>query len=188
VSSPEIYRRPSPSQKAELYRPLGFIFPVSQSQQRQPLRTLSLLEDFETPDYASRGRLRRRNSSPLSLAEDISYRSSPLSHASDKKPNAFDVLTRNARSQVKVHKPRAKLGESEFVEAEAQESDDDEMRGFGILTKKDEDEDEDGEDLDKNLEGLVDDAEMDDETQAKEKVLEKVKSVGFYEFSLHFRS
>jgi mediator of replication checkpoint protein 1 len=167
----------SPSQRTDFFMTQGRQeSAIPDSTPRRPLRTLSLLGDLDTPDYAPRGRLRRRGSP---ITEDFNRRSSPSPRPSDGKLNAFDILTHQARLQAKESKTRAKLGPSEFVEAEAQESDDDEMRGFGISTKKDDEEEEDGEDLDKTLEVLVDDAEMDEETQAKEKVLEKVKSVNF---------
>jgi mediator of replication checkpoint protein 1 len=67
------------------------------------------------------------------------------------------------------------LEKSEFVETEAQESDDDEMLGFGGYRKQTAEEEEEGEDLDKALEGLVDDAHMDEQTLGQDLVLEKVK-------------
>lgn len=75
-------------------------------------------------------------------------------------------------AKTKRDKPKGKLDKSEFIENEAQESDDDEMLGFGPKRKDDEDE-EDGEDLDKTLEALVDDQVMDEETIASERVREK---------------
>jgi hypothetical protein len=59
------------------------------------------------------------------------------------------------------------------VEAEAQESDEDD--GFGLAKKGDEEEESDPGDDDKPLEGLVNDTQMDAETEAKEKVIEKFK-------------
>lgn len=104
------------------------------------------------------------------------YRSSPSISPSPKKKlpgNAFDVMLANAHKN--KDKPKKKfLEKSEFVEAEAQESDDEDMFGFG-LGKKDDGDDEDGEDLDKTLDGLVDDAEMDEKTKGVDLVLEKVK-------------
>jgi mediator of replication checkpoint protein 1 len=95
--------------------------------------------------------------------------------------NAFDVLNRNARLQAKGPKQAAKLVQSEYVEAEAEESDDDELYGFGNFVKKKDDGEgeEDGEDLDKNLDGLVDDTVMDGDVLAEDKVMEKVMSVNF---------
>lgn len=90
------------------------------------------------------------------------------------KRNAFDVLNRAAK--LKAEKLKRSLERSEFVEAEAQESDDDEMFGFGHK-KVDDGEEEDGEDLDKNLEALVDDRDMDEEVVAEELVREKHKYV-----------
>jgi mediator of replication checkpoint protein 1 len=89
--------------------------------------------------------------------------------------NAFDVLTRHARAHDKAEQRKKQLEKSEFVETEAQEEDEDEKFGFGILKKMGGDEEEDGEHLDKSLEELVDDRQMDAETQAAELVLEKVK-------------
>ena len=66
-------------------------------------------------------------------------------------------------AKAKSGKVKQRLEKSEFVEAEAQESDDDEMFGFRSR-RKDNEEEEDGEDLDKTLETLVDDQEMDEET------------------------
>lgn len=66
-------------------------------------------------------------------------------------------------AKAKSGKVKQRLEKSEFVEAEAQESDDDEMFGFRSR-RKDDEEEEDGEDLDKTLETLVDDQEMDEET------------------------
>ncbi|KAG5726007.1 hypothetical protein E4T56_gene1615 [Termitomyces sp. T112] len=66
---------------------------------------------------------------------------------------------------------------SEFVEQEAQESDEDEIFGFGPR-QKDNDDEEDGEYLDQTLEILVDDSEMDEKTVAANLVLEKFQEHG----------
>jgi mediator of replication checkpoint protein 1 len=73
-------------------------------------------------------------------------------------------------------KAKRRLEKSEFVEAEAQESDDDEMFGFAGR-KKDDGEEEDGDDLDKTLDTLVDDQEMDEETVNAELVHKKYQWV-----------
>lgn len=75
-------------------------------------------------------------------------------------------------AKAKNEKAKQRLEKHEFVEAEAQESDDDEMFGFGGR-RKDDGEEEDGEDLDKTLETLVDDQEMDEETVNAQLVQEK---------------
>ena len=72
----------------------------------------------------------------------------------------------------KAGEARPKLQLSELVENEAQESDEDEMLGFGLRNKKDDDE-EDGEDLDKTLEALVDDRAMGEDEVGADLVLEK---------------
>lgn len=119
-------------------------------------------------------RLTKRGMSPTPLNSNAAYRPSRSPSPSPvKRPaNAFDLLGRAAKSE----RPKVKLGKSEFIEAEAQESDDDEMLGFGFR-KKDDGEEEEGEDLDKPLEALVDDQEMDEETAAAQLVMEKFKSV-----------
>lgn len=73
--------------------------------------------------------------------------------------------------KVKEKKP---LKKSEFVEAEAQESDDDDGFGFKKKTADNEEHDSDVDD-DKPVEGLVDDAIMDDATLAEKRVQEKYK-------------
>jgi len=86
--------------------------------------------------------------------------------------NAFQILQAAA---AKVHhrdvKQKDKLEKSAFVEGEAQESDEEDIFGFNG-NKADEDEEEEG---DKPVEGLVDDAFMDVETENVDKVLEKVQ-------------
>lgn len=169
VGSPDIYRMISPSQRAyDTQRLLKDAQPI----QRTPLRTLSFSGtiDLESPEQAPLRRLKRA-ASPRSL--EVGYHSSPS--VSPRVPhdptNAFDVLTRGAaKAQIKQKRP---LERSEFVEAEAQESDDDEMLGFGLAKGNEGEDEEDGEDLDKTLETLVDDQEMDDETVAADKVKEK---------------
>lgn len=119
-------------------------------------------------------RLRKRGStpkSPLSAGYNVGLAISPT----PLKPvpqNAFEVMTKAAKANDTQHKRR--LEKSEFIEHEAQESDEDEMFGFGSGGKNDEDED-DGEDLDKTLETLVDDQEMNEKVIAAGLVWEKYK-------------
>lgn len=114
-------------------------------------------------------RLRRRgsdSSAPGGGAGNGQPSSSPLP-----KRNAFDILAVGAQ-KAKDKKP---LKKSEFVEAEAQESDEDD--GFGFKKKTgDEEGDSDGDD-DKPVEGLVDDTVMDEEALAGKLVQEKYKWV-----------
>ncbi|KAJ7507438.1 hypothetical protein B0H11DRAFT_2271120 [Mycena galericulata] len=165
---PEVYRPTALSQSGS--------FSLSATQQsallepqsalRRPLRTLSLTESVEL-DAPQRSPLRRlakrtRTPSPSSLR---SVSPSPAQRSR----NAFDVLRREPLA------PRPKkplLDKSEFVAEEAQESDDDEMLGFGHKGGDEADE-EDGEDLDRTLATLVDDQEMDEETIAAQRVFEK---------------
>ena len=88
---------------------------------------------------------------------------------SSQKQNAFDVMGLAAHAQ--GIKRKRMLEKLEFVEAEAQESDDDEA--FGFRGRRKEDDEGDGEDLDKSLETLVDDQDMDEETVNEPRVLEK---------------
>jgi mediator of replication checkpoint protein 1 len=118
-------------------------------------------------------RLKRYNST--SPARKSGYRSSPSPTPTRRPLNAFDTLQKGAVDE-KAKKQKEKgllLDKSEFVQAEAQESDEDD--GFGFAKGDDtEDEASDAEN-DKPLEGLVNDAEMDAEAEAKEKVVEKFK-------------
>ncbi|KAG6866491.1 hypothetical protein C0991_003035 [Blastosporella zonata] len=165
VPSPEVYRHPSPTQAK------GFSGSGSQSTSRRPLRTISLADESEFNSPAPLGRLHKRATTPTSPLLGVSYKSSLSPSPSAKRPaNAFDVLKRASKYADKPK--RNHLDKSEFIEAEAQESDDDEMFGFGLVGKGKDDE-EDGEDLDKVLETLVDDADMDEDTVAAELVKEK---------------
>ncbi|KAG1756055.1 hypothetical protein EDB19DRAFT_1902237 [Suillus lakei] len=87
------------------------------------------------------------------------------------KRNAFDVLGEHPKSKA----PKRKLEKSEFVVAEAEESDEDELIGFGPIKKDDEEEAEDDDD-EKIVEGLVDDAVMDVETEGVDLVQEKFRT------------
>ena len=147
---------------------------------RKPLGTLAMAEspfifsDVDEPGSPSplnpARRLRRRCSdspAPGGGAENGSPSSSrPL------KRNAFDILAGGAQ-KAKERKP---LKKSEFVEAEAQESDEDDGFGFKKKTADDAEGDSDGDD-DKPVEGLVDDAIMDEATLAGMLVQEKYKLV-----------
>lgn len=86
------------------------------------------------------------------------------------KRNAFEILAVGAQ-KVKEKKP---LKKSEFVEAEAQESDEDDGFGFKKKTGDEVEGDSDADD-DKPVEGLVDDAVMDEVTLAGKLVQEKFK-------------
>ncbi|KAF8897205.1 hypothetical protein BD779DRAFT_1489499 [Infundibulicybe gibba] len=177
VSSPEVYRPPPPSHPSTLYhtqtQPLKGITDDFQATERRPLQTLSLssVVDLDSPEREPLRRLMRQLTSPPRSNKKGTYQMSPPASPSPRKrpQNAFDALARG--SKLKAEKPKTKLGKSEFVEAEAQESDEDDIFGFGV--KKDDE--EEGEDLDKTLETLVDDQEMDEDTVAAELVIEKYK-------------
>ncbi|KAI6105443.1 hypothetical protein F5141DRAFT_1064629 [Pisolithus sp. B1] len=87
--------------------------------------------------------------------------------------NAFDVLGKTS-NRPKV--PREKLKDSEFVAAEAEESDEDDMFGFGGPKKGDDDDDEeDGEEQNEVMTELVDDKDMDVEMERPDLVQEKFR-------------
>lgn len=129
---------------------------------RKPLAPI-LSQNPDEADVPARRRLHKRavSASPeraLELGPEPKLRS------------AFDILRK--RTSPKRKRPMR----SEYVEGEAEESDDEATFGFGAK-KTEEEEEEDGEDQDKPLDGLVDDREMDVKTLAEEAVLEKVRYV-----------
>ncbi|KIJ70449.1 hypothetical protein HYDPIDRAFT_78205 [Hydnomerulius pinastri MD-312] len=175
-SSPQVYRM-TPSQASKFIgtqvRSTQVTEPLSE---RAPLRTLSFrATQEESPEAQPLRRLRRRSSSP-SERKARAGSASPIAPVSliagPSKPNAFDVLGKVTKPSSKAHKE--KLQKSEFVVAEAEESDEDDMFGFGGAKKKDDDE-EDDDDENKVAEGLVDDAAMDAETVAADLVQEKFR-------------
>lgn len=168
-----------PAGNAEVYHgadtPSQALAPVlsdlSTSSLRRPLRTLSLgsssfgsLLDTPLSEQPRRRLFKRASFDP----EEGGYRSGSAS------PPPPTLSTRTAFTELlaaqKALKQKKPLVRSEYVEQEAQESDEDEMFGFG---KKRQEDDEDGEDLDRTLETLVNDEHMDDDTIAAEKVMEK---------------
>ncbi|KAF7313556.1 MRC1 domain-containing protein [Mycena chlorophos] len=178
--------RPDDEEEPELYQPSSPIAPLSPSfsqlqpqtqansaasstqkepqSLRLPLRTLSLkADDFPSPDSDSPAPSPRRRlvkgQRPV-----VDAPGSPTLGPQQPR-NAFDVLQNNA-----FFKEKKPLKKSEFIEGEAEESDDDNA----ILNSGGGGEDEeDGEDQDRTLETLVDDAEMDEKTAAAAAVLEK---------------
>ena len=113
-------------------------------------------------------RLRRRGSD--SSAPGGGAESGSPSSSRPTQRNAFETLAVGAQ-KVKEKKP---LKKSEFVEAEAQESDEDDGFGFKKKTEDDKEDDSDADD-DKHVEGLVDDAVMDETVLGEKLVQEKYK-------------
>ncbi|GJE84413.1 MRC1 domain-containing protein [Phanerochaete sordida] len=141
----------------------------SAAKQRQPLGTIALSMDLgQDSDSERPRRLHKRASTP-----EV-YRSS-VSPSPAKGRSTYDVFGRKKIKAPEFDKRKMKLGKSVFVEGEAEESDEDAGFGFGITKKDDEEEEEDGEEQDKILKELVDDAAMDDDTLNELKVLEKVQ-------------
>ncbi|KAI6004135.1 hypothetical protein EDD15DRAFT_2156102 [Pisolithus albus] len=160
-SSPQVYHM-TPSQASKY---LGTQVDATQrTKERVPLSTLSFTVTPDSPEPRPLRRLRRRSASPLEPA--------PMTTQSSK-VNAFDVLGK-APNKPKV--PKERLKDSEFVAAEAEESDEDDMFGFGGPKKDDDDDDEeDGEEQEKVLTGLVDDRAMDVEMERPDLVQEKFR-------------
>ncbi|PIL37226.1 hypothetical protein GSI_00919 [Ganoderma sinense ZZ0214-1] len=125
---------------------------------RKPLAPI-LSQDPDEDDVPARKRLHKR---AVSASPERAPGPAP------KLRSAFDVLGK--RTSPKQKRPIR----SDFVEGEAEESDDEAAFGFGAR-KPDDDEEEDGEDQDRHLEDLVDDKEMDEKTLAEAAVLEKVR-------------
>ncbi|KAG1874779.1 MRC1-like domain-containing protein, partial [Suillus subalutaceus] len=147
---------------------------IPSSSERAPLQTLSFKAREESPDVRPLlHRLRRRSSSPLerkTAVQDDGSLLPPLLISQLPKRNAFDVLGVHPKSNA----PKRKLEKSEFVAAEAEESDEDELIGFGPIQKDEEEEAEDDDD-EKIVEGLVDDVVMDVETERVDLVQEKFR-------------
>jgi mediator of replication checkpoint protein 1 len=72
-------------------------------------------------------------------------------------------------------KEKKKIEKSEFVQAEAVESDEDGGYGIGLKGKGAEEDYESGDDQDVVVEGLLDDQKMDANTEAVDLVQEKFK-------------
>lgn len=161
----------SPSQSRvpqdTLFSPTGF-----RSAPRAPLGTLSFsgISRHESPDGGPLSRLRRATDS----------RSSDSPGTRERPADAFNLLRQGAMKKAKEELAWKRHEALEFFEDEAQESDEDDAFGFGTKHRNErgEDEDED-ENLDKTLETLVDDQEMDEEVVAAEKILEKFQYVSF---------
>jgi mediator of replication checkpoint protein 1 len=160
VQSPEIYR-PSPTQSLlSISRQQSFLSPFPT---RPPLRTLSFTSQPDSPP-----RRLKRYSSPS--------RSQGAYGSESTKLNAFEILAGGRETTAKKDRREQKrLTMSEFLADEAAESDDDDKFGFIKATSKDDE--EDGEDMDKCLDALMDDGDMDEDTVAADRVHEKFKYV-----------
>lgn len=132
-------------------------------------------EDMPTPASEHVMRRLKRKSEPLSQNDFFS----PTKHAAEppakRQRSAFDVLQEGA---VKAKKKSASDGKakklpSEYVQDQADESDDETGLGFGGV--KDGDDDIDEEALKAAVEGMMDDQQMDVDTLAEDLILEKHK-------------
>ncbi|KAG7448941.1 uncharacterized protein BT62DRAFT_928949 [Guyanagaster necrorhizus] len=152
-TSPEVYRPFSRQTQTQTETPA--ILPTQRSRW-QTLGTLAYSPNItpSLPSSSHKRRIMKRSVSP-----SPSYGANRLNSS---KPQ-----------ESKTSKPKAPLRKSEFVEAEAQESDDDEMHGFGLFKGTAAEDDEEGQDLDQELTALVDNTALDEETIAEEKVREK---------------
>ncbi|KAL6309572.1 MRC1-like domain-containing protein [Sparassis latifolia] len=164
-SIPQTHQLPSPSQLAAPFRAvLGETTLSTLSRSRDGLDS----DEFEILAEHPSTRLMKRRELPHSR------RSSPS--PSPQRPrmvNAFDLLRRRPRSPtLKGHR---KLGPSEFIEGEAEESDEDAMLGFGGHRRNDDDAEESDDNQDQTLAELVDDTVLDKDILAEHAVLEKVR-------------
>ncbi|KAJ8086201.1 hypothetical protein PM082_005024 [Marasmius tenuissimus] len=143
------------------------------STQRTPFRDISYTEsDFDMPDTtlqdspSNDGRLRRLKKRD----------GSPSKHEGQMLPPPLALSDSFQLKPKKIKAPKEKRpAKSEFVEGEAEESD--EERTFGFIKPRDGDdeEDEDDEAQDKSLATLVDDKEMNEDEVNPEAVMEKYK-------------
>ncbi|THH12400.1 hypothetical protein EW145_g66 [Phellinidium pouzarii] len=162
--TPIVYRSWASSQKSPV--PASQATAPPMTSQRLPLSTLSFTSETSSPSEHRLSRLvkgKGRARSPVDGGDLLASGPAPGGPL-----NAFTELLKASK------KDKKKLGKSEYVEGEAQESDEDEMFGFGV-TKKDDEGESDDDDPDAIVENLVDDAAMDAGQLAEEKVLEKVK-------------
>ncbi|KAI6047042.1 MRC1-like domain-containing protein [Pisolithus marmoratus] len=167
-SSPQVYHM-TPSQAS---RYLGTQVDATQrTAERVPLRTLSFAITPGSPELRPLRRLRRRSASPLHCTAHLASLEPAAMMAHPSKVNAFDVL---GKASNRTKAPKERLKDSEFVAAEAEESDEDDMFGFGG-PKKDDDDEQDEEDEDAVVKELVDDNAMDVETERPDLVQEKFR-------------
>lgn len=112
---------------------------------------------------------------------DLVPSDSPLRRSLD----AFELLgKRAANARAKGKTAFEKTIRKEYLNDEAEESDEDRMVGFGFRKEEEEEGDEMlGEDWDAHLAELVDDQKMDEKTEAVDRVLEKHQSVSFLPLS-----
>jgi len=149
-----------------------------------------LSDTLNSPGASPKGRrIYRRRSTPISPTgglslvpvNDLVPPASPLRRPLD----AFKLLgKRAANAKAKGKTEFEKTIRKEYLNDEAEESDEDRMVGFGFR-KEDEEEGEEmlGEDWDAHLAELVDDQKMDEKTEGVDRVLEKHQSVSFLHLS-----
>ncbi|KAH7888042.1 hypothetical protein F5I97DRAFT_944152 [Phlebopus sp. FC_14] len=172
--SPQVYRM-TPSQASKFMgTQVRSTQPTQPLGKRAPLRTLSFTSTQDSPELRPLRRLYRRSDSPLdtrTLVDGVRpLAPAPLITASSQR-NAFEVL---GKTKAASHTHNDKLGKSEFVAAEAEESDEDDMFGFGGR-KQEDDEDDDEDDENRVVEGLVDDAVMNVDTERPDLIQEKFR-------------
>ncbi|KIY45904.1 hypothetical protein FISHEDRAFT_76138 [Fistulina hepatica ATCC 64428] len=179
----EMYRPPTPTQAliptqggtpAISTQIAALLAQTPASMTRIPLGTLSFTEqsstlssdDFDGMRSPLRRLRRQRSVSPTPVHPRSGQ--SPAEPPSKRPRNAYDVLGK----QLTPLKP-LRLEKSEFVEEEAQESDEERDFFGGPKLKNGDDEAPETEELDGTLTELVDDQKMTEEQIAEEKVVEK---------------
>ncbi|KAJ3892759.1 hypothetical protein GG344DRAFT_75624 [Lentinula edodes] len=167
----EVYRPPpTPSQFFSQNGQFATQAISSQGLTRRPFRELSMSEAESTEDTpVRRNRLHRLKKRDESGSSSSAQLSNIFGERSISPPLPSPRPRRHRPVESQIRKIGQRLEKSEFIEGEAQESDEDEMFGF----RKVEEDEEDGEHLDRNLETLVDDKELDQTQIAKDKVMEK---------------
>ena len=130
---------------------------------------------MSSEDSLTTRRLKKRLMTPP-LPRDSLVREHELHVSESKMQNAFDLLQGYSRPESAKPARAGRLEEkSEFIQGEAEESDDDALAGFGILKPVEDEEDSDDENQDQTLAELVDDTALDEKTLAADAVLEKVR-------------
>jgi mediator of replication checkpoint protein 1 len=157
----------TPTQRSRLARTPSF--------QREPLATLMYTPSQSQEKEKNENDEEDDGDQPVLRLGRIRRRSvTPEPNLATAKPNAFDALRAGAHKHEKEKEKKELLAKkSEFVEAEAVESDDDDGFFGGGRAKNDDDEDIDGDDQDQTLAELVDDQHMSEDALNREGVLEK---------------
>ena len=150
---------------------------LTQTLPRAPLRTLSYTSatPLDSPEQTlgPRRRLRKLSDTP---SRSQSGSVSPPPVVQPRQPNAFELMALAQKKQKKDEERKQRRKDiGDYLEDQAAESDEEDK--FGFVKGPKNDDEEEGEDLDKTLDVLMDDAVMDEATEAADKVWDKFKYV-----------